>query len=372
MSLRNKIQEELERRILHGLSHEWETALWVLDPSYKESMVKPLFSLRDMKNKWGYWSAEKHEICLSRKLVHNHSWDSVREVLHHEMAHQFAQEVLCARNESPHGPKFLMACSLLRANPKASGNYALLDERVFHWSITGAKDKMMLRIKKLMALAESQNQHEAEAAMAKAHELVAKYNLDLITHEKDRDFISIFAGSPAMRHPREDYHLAHLLQEYYFVTGLWVPAYVLERGKMGRVLEISGTIQNIRMASYVHDFVRHFISSQWNGYNMDRGLNRFRKTDFAVGIIQGFGSKLKRQAEQENRSEDKPGLIKIEDPLLLKYIDYKYPHTTRFRRKISSQDDRVVKDGMCVGRELVISKGIEEKGMLKRPLIEIG
>ena len=168
MSLRNKIQEELERRILHGLSHEWETALWVLDPSYKESMVKPLFSLRGMKNKWGYWSAEKHEICLSRKLVRNYSWDSVREVLHHEMAHQFAQEVLCARNESPHGPKFLMACSLLRANPKASGNYALLDERVFHWSTTGARDKMMIRIKKLMALAESQNQHEAEAAMAKA------------------------------------------------------------------------------------------------------------------------------------------------------------------------------------------------------------
>jgi hypothetical protein len=372
MSLMNKAQEELERRILHGLSYEWKTALGILDPSFKKAMLKPLFSLRDMKNRWGYWSAEKHEICLNRELVLNHSWDSVREVLHHEMAHQLAEEVLSARNESPHGPKFLKACSLLRANPNASGNYTLLDERIFHRSATRARDKMMLRIKKLMALAESQNQHEAEAAMAKAHELIAKYNLDIIIHETRRDFVSVFVGRPAVRHPREDYYLARLLQEYYFVTGLWVPAYVLEKSKMGRVLEISGTVHNIRLASYVHDFVRHFISSQWNRYNKDKGLNRFRMTDFAVGIIEGFCSKLKRHAEAKDRPEHKAALIKIEDPLLMKYIDFKYPHTARFRRKISNQDDRVVKDGMSVGTKLVISKGIAEKGIGKRPLIEIG
>jgi hypothetical protein len=372
MCLKNKNQVELERRILRGISCEWEAALWVLDSSYRKLMRKPLFGLRDMKKKWGYWSGEKHEICLSRSLVLSHSWDSVREVLHHEMAHQFAEQVLGARNEPPHGPQFLRACSLLRANPKASGSHALLDERLYHRSTTVARDKMMLRIKKLMALAESQNQHEAEAAMAKAHELIAKYNLDLITHDENRGFISLFIGRPSMRHTREDYHLARLLQEYYFVCGLWVPAYVLERGKMGRVLEVSGTPQNIKIASYVYDFVRHFISSQWHGYNRDKGLNRFRKTDFAVGIIEGFRSKLKSQVEGKKRTEDRLALIKIEDPQLMKYIRYRYPHTARFRRKISSQDDGIVADGMRVGRKLVISKGIAQKGKSKRPLIEMG
>ncbi|MBW1802418.1 MAG: DUF2786 domain-containing protein, partial [Deltaproteobacteria bacterium] len=75
------IQEELERRILHGLSCEWESARWILGPFDREKLRKPLFSIREMNSKWGYWSEEKNEICLSRNLVLNHSWDAVREIL---------------------------------------------------------------------------------------------------------------------------------------------------------------------------------------------------------------------------------------------------------------------------------------------------
>ena len=94
-----------------------------------------------------------------------------------------------------HGPKFLRACNLLRANPKASGNYRPLHERISH-ELPGPEDKIMLRVKKLMALAESQNQHEAELAMAKAHEFIAKYNIDLLAHNEDRNFISVLLASP--------------------------------------------------------------------------------------------------------------------------------------------------------------------------------
>ena len=44
----NSVEEQLDRRVLHGLACEWEEALWVLDSSHKELMRKPLFSLRDM------------------------------------------------------------------------------------------------------------------------------------------------------------------------------------------------------------------------------------------------------------------------------------------------------------------------------------
>jgi hypothetical protein len=71
------IQEELERRILHGLSCEWENALETLNPPDKEKLRKPLFGLRDMKDKWGYWSGEANEISLSRDLVLNHPWDTM-------------------------------------------------------------------------------------------------------------------------------------------------------------------------------------------------------------------------------------------------------------------------------------------------------
>ena len=358
---KNLIQEELERHILHGLACEWEVARSVLRSSDREKLRQPLFSVSDMKGKWGYWSKEKNEICLSRKLVLNHSWDAVREVLLHEVAHQFAEQILNSGNESPHGPKFKRACFLLRANPRASENYRPLDELILHDS-AGPKDKIMLRVKKLMALAQSHNQHEAEAAMAKAHEFIAKYNVDILARDEKRHFVSVFVGRPALRHVREDYHLSSLLQDFYFVYGIWVTAYVIGKGKMGRVLEISGTVQNVRIGSYVYGFIKRFIDSKWHKYNKTKGLSRYRKTDFAVGIIEGFRSKLKLHTEKKTKIKNKLALIKIEDHLLQKHVDYKYPHTAGVRGKVLKKDKHVLKDGINVGKELVIFKGITEKG----------
>jgi hypothetical protein len=360
------IQEELERRILHGLSCEWDGARGELSPSHQEKFHKPFFSLRDMKRKWGYWSSKKREICLSRNLVFEHCWASVREVLLHELAHQFAEEVLGADDEPPHGPAFERACDLLRANPRASGNCRALDERIPHGSVN-PEDKLLIRVKKLMALARSKNQHEAEAAMAKAHELIKKYNVDLLAKDENRDFVSFFLGQPALRHFREDYALSNLLQDFYFVYGIWVPAYVLDKGKMGRVLEISGTIQNLKIACYVHDFVQRFIDFQWNNYKKDKRLNRYRKTDFAVGIIEGFRSKLELQVP--NKTKKTLALIELEDPLLEKYVSYKYPRTGKMKLEALRSDKAVLNDGIDIGKELVIYRGIEEKAKYKGLLI---
>ena len=127
---KNRNQAELERRILHGLSCEWANALWVLPFARRQKMLPPLFALGDFQDPWGVWSRIKREIILSRRLVLNHSWDSVREVLLHEIAHQFADEVLGAYGETPHGPQFQKACRLLRASPRASGAYPPLDRRI--------------------------------------------------------------------------------------------------------------------------------------------------------------------------------------------------------------------------------------------------
>ena len=363
------IQEKLERQIIHGLSCEWENALWVLSVAHKKLIKKPLFSLRDMKNRLGYWSGEKKEICISRKLVYNHSWDTVREILLHEMAHQFAEQVLDAQNELPHGPTFQRACQLLRANPKASGEYSLLKEKTAE-EPHSHKDRIMIRVKKLLALAASQNHHEAEAAMLKAHELIKKYNIDLLCENEKRNFISMFVGKPALRHHREEYDLAHLIQDFYFVQGMWVSAYVLEKGKMGRVLELSGTTQNIKIASYVYAFVQHFINSQWQLYNKGKKYNRFRQSDFAVGIIEGFRTKLENKYLEKKNNTARFAMIAIDDPLLKKYMKYKYPHTVIFRRNVSDHDEKIFKDGRQIGQKLVLYKGISEKGINKRFLIE--
>lgn len=356
-----EVSADLERRILLGLACEWESALWLLDPGQRKLMKKPFFRLDDSESRLGFWSGEKNEICLSRNLVLNHSWDSVRDVLLHEMAHQFSQQVLRSFNEPPHGDSFRRACRVLRADPRASGEYPPLDDRIADESGESG-DRILVRIRKLMALAQSGNRHEAEAAMLKAHELVAKHNIDLISRNTRRDFVSIFIGKPALRRRREEYHLAHLVQDFYFVEGIWVSAFVVEKGKMGRVLEISGTSRNVRLADYVHDFVGRFIEARWSKYNRDKKLNRSRKTDFAVGIIEGFRTKLESSAEGKKFTQHELALVAARDPKLGEYFRYRYPRTTTFRRNVSSQDDNVLNDGIRVGKKLVIARGITDSG----------
>ncbi len=352
-------RETTERRILHGLALEWETALWVLDDARSRRMRAPLFSLRDYRRTWGAWSRERREISLSRDLVLHHSWDAVREVLHHEMAHQLAEEVLGAGREVPHGPVFREACRLLRANPKASGSYAPLDERKDR-DPCAAEDRTARRVRKLLALAQSPNRHEAEISMAKAHELIERHNLQVLDQDRSRDFASVFLGRPALRHPREEYALADLLQEFYFVQGIWVPACVLDKGKMGRVLEISGTWQNVRLASYVYDFVCRFIEARWGAYNEGKGRRRRRKSDYAVGVIEGFRSKLVSGSARKKPDRAKE-VIRLRDPLLEKYVARRYPRTVNVKRNISGGDEKVVSDGREAGRRLVIHKGISER-----------
>ena len=367
-STKIQVEQDIEHRILHGMACEWDAAWFGLEPDKKQLMQRPTFAIKELKSQWGTWSPDKREISLSRQLVLNYPWDSIRDVLLHEMAHQMAQQLWSRSGQMPHGTAFKRACRLLHIDSAASVNYAPLQDRLLR-DTSNAHDKRMLRVKKLLALAESQNRFEAEAAMIKAHELIARHNIELNHHEGKRQFLSIFLGAPALRHPREDYHLANLLQDYYFVSGIWVPTYVFEKQKMGRVLEISGTAQNLKIADYVHNFIVQFIDTQWRKYNHEKGLNRYRKTDFSVGIIEGFRNKLELSVVKRKTKKDIFALIQKGDPQLHEYFKLKYPHTTSVKKTASQQDIRVLNDGKKLGKKLVIAKGISERKTAKLRLI---
>jgi hypothetical protein len=336
-------------------------ALDLLPASETEYMRKPLFVLKDMTSRLGYWSLAKREIGINRNLAFHHGWDEVRDVLLHEMAHQLTEEVWQIQSGRPHGRIFRKACRLLRADPKASGHNPSLCDRIYR-KAASPDDKLIARIQKLMALAESDNQHEAEAAMVKAHALIAKYNLDLIESKFKSNYFSIFLGRPKLRHPRETYHLASLLQDFYFVEGIWVSTYVVSKGKMGRVLEISGRRHNLQTASYVYDFIHRYIQRSWARYNQHKGLNRYRKTDYAVGVIEGFRQKLSTEREASADKSDTRALLHLKDAHLADYIADRYPRLRQIKRTASSQDDTVLADGLEAGQKLLISKGISQKG----------
>ena len=367
---RSSVQSSFDRRILRGLLAEWENALWLLPESLRQSIKRPLFAIRDMSTRLGCWSREKREITLSRAIISGHPWDDVKEVLLHEMAHQVAHEGLQATSEPDHGDRFRQACRLLRANPAASGTYRPLHVRLHQGEELNDRDRIVVRIHKLMALAESSNPNEAQAAMLKAHELISRHNVDLITQGADQDYHSIFLGKPRLRHFREAYHLVHLLQDYYFVQGMWIQAWVLEKGKMGRVLEISGTQKNVRIADYIHAAICRYIDNAWADYRREKGLNRYRKTDFAVGIIEGFKATLQQASATDFRGVDTHLPARIEDHALSRYLAHRYPHVRSFSRKGPGHDARVLADGTKRGRQLIIARGITRRDGFKDKFLD--
>ena len=353
---------ERERSILHGLACEWETARHLLDPDYGRRLRRPLFTLSDGRSRWGSWSADRREICLSRHLVFNHAWDAVREVLFHEMAHQLADEVCGAGGETPHGPLFHAACAQLGANPCASGSFPLLTERL-DCTATAAPDRQLERIRKLLALAGSANRHEAEAAMLKAHELSARHNAELVARAQPREVMSVFVGRPALRHSRVQYRLAGLLSDFYFVLPIWVPAYAMERSRMGRVLEISGTPRNIRTAAYVHAFMQRVIGEEWQRFVRGQAGRQGRASDFGVGVIEGFRARIESgRSFRPSTGSAASALVPLKDPVLESYFKRRYPHTARVARTAARVDRRTLNAGRDVGRRLVLSQPVAEIG----------
>jgi hypothetical protein len=272
--------------------------------------------------------------------------------------------VLGGLRETAHGEKFREACRLLRISPNATGAY----ERIEGLSNRVTSDDILLKIKKLFALAESPNPHEAEAAMLKAHQLIARHNIDLVALKKERRFVSCLVGPAALRHTRDRYDLANLIQDFYFVQGIWVPVYVLEKGKMGRVLEVSGTRENVEMASYVYDYITHYIDGQWRVFSGGNGNGRRRKVDFAQGVLDGFRRKLTPPKKGGVDGKDERAVVSLEDPQLRRYLKHRYPHIRSFRRQGAGVDPGAMKAGIAAGQSLVIAKGIRETGKQGRLL----
>src|SRR5690606_38200063 len=134
--------------------------------------------------------------------------------------------------ETAHGPAFARVCAERGIDGRAAGAPNVAPEGANH-----ALDK----IRKLLALAESANQNEAEAAMAAAQRLMLKYNLEEVSRNRQRDFVVAHLGQPTGRVQESQRVLAALLHKFFFVEVLWLSVWRPIEAKRGTLLEVCGT-----------------------------------------------------------------------------------------------------------------------------------
>lgn len=350
---------ELERRILKGIVMEWRGAALFMEHEHRLRLAMPGFELSAMTHAMGKWVPDSRRILLSRRFVLDHPWLAVRDVLLHEMAHQLAEEALDGE-PGLHGTAFKRACAMLGARPEATGTFATLSDATDPETLS-ENDRILLRVQKLLALAQGANRHEAESAMQKAQEYIVRYNVDLLALDaRDRSYCSVCLGEPALRRTTDEYMLSSLLGTFYFVECVWIPAYVVARERMGKVLEISGSLENVKMASHVHAFMVRTVRDQWAAFNRHGTYTPHRKTDFAIGLLSGFTEKLKAQEKVWTGAGNSPyAVIRKGDTGLGQYIHQRYPRL----RRCGGSGRRIHPDvhaaGQEAGRKTVLHKPIE-------------
>jgi hypothetical protein len=341
----SELTAALERALVRELLREYKN---VNASFFKDALKTPVIELVASSGYLGRWHRATRTLEISRVLVLAQTWGSVVEVLKHEMAHQYAHEVLTAEDEASHGRAFRDVCRRLGIDARASG----LPEG----GRGDADDRIVARIAKLLALAESPNQHEAEAAMAAAQKLMLKHNLEQTSVE--RDYVHRHLGAPSGRVSEHDRVLAMILGKHFFVEVIWVPVYRPLEGKRGSVLEVCGTSANVEMAEYVHTFLSRTAADLWRAQKKATGdrSNRDRRT-FLAGVMTGFSDKLVSQA----RRHAEEGLVWVKDGDLHDFYRTRHPYVRNVRYGGNRRTDAYAQ-GREQGQRIVLNKPVGAKG----------
>jgi hypothetical protein len=328
---------------------------------FKGALGVPQLELVPTERQLGRWVPETRTIELSRPLVLREPWGVVVEVLKHEMAHQYVSEVLGEREETAHGPRFRAVCEKLGIDPTATGLPAVTEEQ------KAESAKVADRIARLLALAESPNVHEAEAAMAAAHKLLLKHNLELRDMRASRGYVWKHLGAPTGRTTEAERVLSLLLGRHFFVEAIWVPVYRPIEGKRGSVLEICGSPDNVEIAEYVHGYLVQTAERLWREHKAEHGIrgDRDRRT-FLAGVMSGMSDKLAREQKRNTAA----GMVWIADGDLQRYFRKRHPHV-RHIRYAGQRRSEAYTHGKEAGKKIVIHRGMRdrpaERGLLLPP-----
>lgn len=331
---------------------------------FADRLKTPIIRFVEGKERWGAWVSGDRVLELALRLL-DRPWGDLLEVLKHEMAHQYVDEVLGrATQEGPHGPTFQEVCAQRGIDARTAGDPESA------W-IEGQEERdqqgVLRRIRQLFSLAQSDNPHEAEAAMRAAQRLMLKYNLDATLKDAEGGYAYRHLGRPTGRRMAWQRILGCILSEFFFVEVIVVPVYRVAEDKKGSVLEACGTRQNLEIAAYVHDFLENAALQLWAQHRRNVGVKgQSEKNSFLYGVMRGFLDKLKVERERSDRE----GLVYVGDVALRQYLRARHPYI----RSVSG-GGRVGRDafsaGHAAGGSIVLHRGVES-GSRGGPLRQLG
>ncbi|MBR4675378.1 MAG: 2-amino-4-hydroxy-6-hydroxymethyldihydropteridine diphosphokinase [Victivallales bacterium] len=349
------------------LKSEWEYIVHYgnLKRYEAQKVLQPSIDFAESKTKHGWYSPTQNRITISYELITEHPWYAVLDVFYHEVAHQLVH-FLCpeADGEMPHGKTFHEMCRRIGANPSAGDNYQTLDA-CLGMEQDEKTDPLIERVRKLLVLAEKGDEHEAEVALSKAVDIMAKYGISEENLNQKEQYVTVGLGQPRGTIQLDERMMAHFLREMFSITTIMVNVPAITTKRYGhktasecRQFFMCGTVRNVKIAQYVRDSILMHIELEWGKFcqknHISSTLQR-RKRDFAYGVISALLKKMQGSLEEETKA-----IILAGSQELNSYYNTRFPHTRNISHGRVNLDSNAYEAGKRIGSDLTINPGIEK------------
>ena len=349
---------------------------------YRLDLRPPLFEITASRRQLGCWQPERRCMQFSEHLILSHPWQVTLQVLRHEMAHQVCSE-LFGSPRSGHGPDFQRACDLVGVNTpfrRARGDLAdgIVNEEEAS-PATASGRRMLERVRKLLALAGSDNEHEAALAMQRAGELMARHNLELARADEAAGYRHLIIDTRQKIMPTYRKTIAAILRDYFYVRVVCASLYDPRDDQSYRTIELLGRAENVPVAEHCYRFLEERLHSLWQqNRHQFHGNARTARNSYFLGLLHGFTERL--AAMQRPGERERPGsaaaasgsalLVTEADPALQRFVRQRFPRLQRRSGRRVRINEDAWGDAVVTGRRLVLHGAVSDRRRGEGGLLE--
>jgi len=344
---------------------------------YGIDLRPPVLALGGGERRLGSWSAASRRLELSPVLISRHPWNLTLQVLKHEMAHQMCSE-LHGQEDAGHGALFRECClrlGLAAPYNRASGDLAETIAALAPGSVSTEKGRQIIaKVRKLLALSASDNEHEAALAVQRAEQLLARHRLDFdgLAEEERLAHRTINTGGQTL--PMHRKAICAILEGCFGVRVICASLYDPQADCSFKTIHLLGREEEVAVAEHSYHFLENRLHTLWERRCREfTGHSRIARKSYFLGLLAGFRETLELSrrpdaapAPPDRQGHSLPALRRQEQ--LEAFVAFRFPRLRRMRKQGSLMDRAAYQEAVVTGRKIVLRRpmanGEEETPLL--------
>ena len=373
-----EMTDKLQQLWLRQLTREFADICF----QYRLDLRPPVFELSGGVKQLGCWLPARRTIRISRHLIEDHPWNVVLMVLKHEMAHQVCSELYGCRRTG-HDRDFKRACRLLGVTPpynRSSGDLAAVVADPPQEMQTTAGRKIIARISKLLALAGSDNEHEAALAMQRATQLLHRHNLEQAAVDNLSSCRRVIIDTRSKQIPAYRRSICAILRDYFFVQVICSSLYDPQSNCSFKTIELLGRMENVPVAEHCYHFLEQQLASLWQtNRHAFKGNSRTARNSYYLGLLHGFAEKMATRTGSccPTRAKDHVAatagsLAVCRDSTLQDFVSFHFPRLKKHSSRGLKIYSQPFEEAVDVGRKMILHQSVEERKKGLQGLLERG